>query len=64
MADTRRLLAVRILWINTVILGLLAITAWAGVLPVVESSRQLIAAAFAFCAVLDAILALVITSRT
>jgi hypothetical protein len=64
MADAKRALAIRILYVNAVVFGLLALVVWIGVIPVVDSARPMIAAACAVCAVFDILFALLLVSRS
>jgi hypothetical protein len=60
----KRALAIKILLANVVLLGVLAIATWVGWLPVFEPRRELMTAAFAACAAVDAVLALFLVSRS
>jgi hypothetical protein len=64
MPQDKRGLAVKILMANTAILTLGAIAAWSGWIPVAESNRPMLAAAFAACAIFDAILVSVLVLRS
>jgi hypothetical protein len=60
----QRALALKILLVNIVILGLLALATWIGWIPVFAPRRGLMTAAFAACAALDAAIALFLVSRS
>jgi hypothetical protein len=59
----QRALALKILVANVAVLGLLAMATWAGWIPLFEPRRELMTAAFAACAALDALIALFLVSR-
>jgi hypothetical protein len=55
-----RALALKILVVNAIVLGALAIATWLGLVALFEPRRGLMTAAFAACAAGDAVLALVL----
>ncbi len=62
-AANRQLVA-KILLLSAVIFAILAILSWSGTLPIDPGARQLFALAFGICAMLDALIGLILWTRS
>jgi hypothetical protein len=63
-AAANRQLVAKILLLSAVIFAILAILSWAGTLPIDPAARTLFALAFGICAALDALIGLVLWTRS
>ena len=62
--SANRQLVAKILLLSAVIFGILAILSWSGTLPIEAGAHNLFALAFGICAVLDALIGLILWTRS
>jgi len=64
MADSRKRMVGRILLMGAAVFGILAVLFWAGIMPVDDRTRGLLALAFGIVAVGDALVGLIMVTRS